>query len=59
MATNVEMDSSHQVTHEEIYPTREYDQDILIRRAVKSYGIGKTRCEILKGLDMNVKKGTM
>ena len=59
MPTNVEVNSSHQVANEEICPTRQYAQDILIRNAVKSYGIGKNRCEVLKGLDMSVKKGTM
>ena len=32
---------------------------IYVRRAEKSYGVGKRRSMILRGLDMNVKKGVM
>ena len=35
------------------------DQGVLVRNANKSYGVGKNRCEIIKGLEMNVKNGTM
>lgn len=32
---------------------------IYVRHACKSYGVGKRRSNVLRGLDMNVKKGTM
>ena len=32
---------------------------VVVRNAVKSYGVGKGRSTILKGLDMNVMKGSM
>lgn len=32
---------------------------IYVRNAVKSYGVGKRRSTVLRGLDMTVKKGTM
>lgn len=32
---------------------------IYVRNAVKSYGVGKRRSHVLRGLDMNVKKGAM
>lgn len=32
---------------------------IFVRNASKSYGVGKRRSTVLRGLDMNVKKGTM
>jgi hypothetical protein len=32
---------------------------IFVRNACKSYGVGKRRSTVLRGLDMNVKKGTM
>lgn len=32
---------------------------IFVRGACKSYGVGKRRSTVLRGLDMNVKKGTM
>lgn len=32
---------------------------IYVRNASKSYGVGKRRAQVLRSLDMNVKKGTM
>ena len=32
---------------------------VFVRNATKSYGVGRYRCSVLQGLDMNVKKGTM
>ena len=32
---------------------------VYVRNASKSYGVGKRRAQVLRNLDMNVKKGTM
>ncbi|XP_057369450.1 ABC transporter G family member 20-like [Daphnia carinata] len=32
---------------------------VLIRKAVKTYGSGKSSCNVLQGLDMSVKRGTI
>jgi hypothetical protein len=34
-------------------------QGVIVRNAIKSYGVGSRRSTVLDGLDMNVKKGTM
>jgi hypothetical protein len=34
-------------------------QGVIVRNAIKSYGVGSRRSTVLNGLDMNVKKGTM
>lgn len=34
-------------------------QGVVVRNAVKSYGVGSRRSTVLDGLDMNVKRGTM
>lgn len=34
-------------------------QGVTVRNAIKSYGVGRKRTAILKGFDMNVKKGSM
>ena len=35
------------------------DQGVLVRNAIKTYGAGKKQNAILRGFNMNVKKGTM
>lgn len=32
---------------------------VLVRNCVKSYGVGSRRATILKGIDMDVERGTM
>jgi hypothetical protein len=32
---------------------------VIVNNATKTYGAGKSKCAILRGLDMTVKKGTM
>ncbi|XP_046646484.1 ABC transporter G family member 20-like [Daphnia pulicaria] len=34
-------------------------QGVIVRNAIKSYGVGSRRSTVLDGLDMNVKKGTI
>lgn len=40
-------------------PTVSSSQGVVVRNAIKSYGVGSRRSTVLEGLDMNVKRGTM
>ena len=52
--------SSHQLRNQTNKSKSEScDQGVLVRNAIKTYGVGKNQNAILQGFDMNVKKGTM
>lgn len=40
-------------------PTVSSSQGVVVRNAIKSYGVGSRRSTVLEGLDMNVKRGTI
>ncbi|XP_057380008.1 ABC transporter G family member 20-like [Daphnia carinata] len=40
-------------------PTVSSSQGVVVRNAIKSYGVGRRRSTVLEGLDMSVKRGTI